>query len=79
VHHPRANGQATPSSVTKKTIRFADDLAADTGSAGGGGYRGANGHRGTSALKPTPTHNDRSVERYFDNLISMIEDAAEGL
>lgn len=65
---------STPASAkATKTLRFADDVAAPDVSdwvSKSGGAAGAGGKRSA---------HDRSVERYFDNLITMIEDAAEGL
>ncbi len=73
-----------------KTLRFADqdlvrevpngkaekDFELDRWIGGGGGSRTSPNPK---PRRPGAAHHDGSVERYFDNLITMIEDAAEGL
>ena len=61
----------------KKSIRFADetdDLDSTTKSVPSDDYSHLE-----SWLRTPKKGSDHSVEKYFDNLISMIEDAAEGL
>ncbi len=76
-HHNGINGHSSSSKSSSvksvKTLRYADDLVSEStlvddllkSNAAPGKRRSAS--------------EDRSVERYFDNLITMIEDAAEGL
>ncbi len=82
-----------PGFKATKTLRFADhDQVREVptgkeeddlerwwrGKGGGGGGGGGVGGAGAKR-RPGAAHHDGSVERYFDNLITMIEDAAEGL
>ena len=87
------NSQPLYSTPKPKSIRFADDLE-ESDSAGrrsekslgqsksdsNGGPIGRGESPNLELLVRSPRKGtDNSVEKYFDNLITMIEDAAEGL